>query len=71
MNDASDIGDSEVRSLDLRRFIRSTSAVEVLCMLLVALVLIWSKAPAEQIKPLTHVSRTSWSTSARAQSTRR
>ena len=52
MSKAPDSGDSEVRSVDLRRFIRSTSAVEVLCMLLVALVLIWSKAPAEQVKPV-------------------
>ena len=30
--------------LNLRRFVRSTSAVETLCLLLVALVLIWSQA---------------------------
>ena len=38
--------------LNLRRFIRSTTAVETLCLLLVALVLIWSKAPSEQAWPV-------------------
>lgn len=38
--------------LNLRRFIRSTSAVEILCLLLVALVLVWSKAPTEQTWPV-------------------
>ena len=38
--------------LNLRRFIRSTSAVEVLCLLLVALVLIWSQAPSDQTWPV-------------------
>ncbi len=52
MTQTSDNGEGELRSLDLRRFIRSTSAVEVLCMLLVALVLIWSKSPSEQVKPV-------------------
>ncbi len=38
--------------LNLRRFIRSTSAVEALCLLLVALVLVWSDAPSEQTWPV-------------------
>jgi len=38
--------------LNLRRFIRSTSAVETLCLLLVALVLVWSQAPSEQAWPV-------------------
>jgi diguanylate cyclase (GGDEF)-like protein len=45
------LGDTEVRSQGLRRFVRSTTAVEILCILLVALVLIWSKAPAAQVRP--------------------
>jgi diguanylate cyclase (GGDEF)-like protein len=46
------LGDTEVRSQSLHRFVRSTTAVEVLCILLVALVLIWSKAPAAEIRPV-------------------
>jgi diguanylate cyclase (GGDEF)-like protein len=46
------LGDTEVRSQALRRFVRSTTAMEVLCILLVALVLIWSKAPAAQVRPV-------------------
>ena len=44
--------DAGPRPLNLRRFIRSTSAVEVLCLLLVALVLVWSQAPSEQTWPV-------------------
>jgi len=46
------LGDTEVRSQELRRFVRSTTAVEVLCVLLVALVLIWSRAPAAEVRPV-------------------